>query len=64
MTGCQVFFGCVIFSTHQMNDAEKLCDRAVIIHKGKVIANDAVEMLKNKVGARDLEDAFMKIVRI
>lgn len=56
--------GCVIFSTHQMNDAEKLCDRVVIIHKGKVIANNAVEALKNKTGAGDLEDVFMKMVNL
>ena len=54
--------GCVIFSTHQMNDAEKLCDRVVIIHKGKVIASDTVEILKSKVGAEDLEGVFMKLV--
>ena len=46
-----------------MHDAEKLCDRVVIIHKGKLIANDAVEALKNKAGAGDLEDVFMKLVR-
>jgi len=55
---------CVIFSTHQMHDAEKLCDRVVIIHKGKVIANDRVEVLKNKNNAADLEEVFMKLVRI
>jgi len=54
--------GCVIISTHQMHDAEKLCDRVVIIHKGKLIANDAVEALKSKTGAGDLEDVFMKLV--
>ena len=54
--------GCVIFSTHQMHDAEKLCDKVVIIHKGKVIANDAVENLKNENNAGDLEDVFMKMV--
>ena len=56
--------GCVIFSTHQMHDAEKLCDRVVIIHKGKVIANDAVEVLKNKTRTEDLEDVFMKMINL
>ena len=56
--------GCVIISTHQMHDAEKLCDRVVIIHKGKVIANDAVEALKNKTGSSYLEDVFLKLVRV
>ena len=54
--------GCVIISTHQMHDAEKLCDRVVIIHKGKVIANDTVETLKNKTSSDYLEDVFMKLV--
>ena len=55
--------GCVIFSTHQMNDAEKLCDRVVIIHKGKVIASHTVEALKQNASAEDLEDVFMRLVR-
>ncbi len=55
--------GCVIISTHQMHDAEKLCDRVVIIHKGKVIANDAVEALKNKTSSAYLEDVFLKLVK-
>ena len=54
---------CVILSTHQMHDAEKMCDRVVIIHKGKMIANDEIEVLKNKTGSSDLEDVFMKLVR-
>lgn len=52
----------VIFSTHQMYDAEKLCDRVIIIHKGKTVAYDSVENLKAGTGAQDLEDAFLKLV--
>lgn len=53
---------CVIFSTHQMRDAEKLCDRVVIIHRGRVIANDYIKSIKEKTGASDLEDAFVKMI--
>ncbi|MDD3190760.1 MAG: ATP-binding cassette domain-containing protein [Candidatus Pacebacteria bacterium] len=53
----------VIFSTHQMYDAEKLCDRVIIIHKGKEIAYDSVENLKTQTGERDLEDVFLKLVK-
>lgn len=52
----------VIFSTHQMYDAEKLCNRVIIIHKGKTVAYDSVENLKENTGAQDLEDAFLKLV--
>lgn len=54
---------CVVFSTHRMNEAEKLCKRAVIIHHGKVIADDTIDSFKNKTGSKDLEDAFMRLVK-
>lgn len=53
----------VIFSTHQMYDAEKLCDRVFVIHKGKMVAYDTVERIKESTGAGDLEDAFLKLVQ-
>jgi len=53
----------VIFSTHQMYDAEKLCNRAIIIHKGKTIAYGTIDGLKSQTQERDLEDAFLKLVR-
>ncbi len=37
----------VIFSTHIMQEVESLCDRVVIINKGKIVANDTVDKLKN-----------------
>lgn len=52
----------VIFSTHRMNEAEKLCDRAVIIYRGKIIADGTIDSLKTKTNTSDLEDAFMKLV--
>lgn len=54
---------CVIFSTHRMNEAEKLCDRAVIIHRGKKIAEDSIVLLKEKTKTSDLEEAFLKLVK-
>lgn len=37
----------VIFSTHIMQEVQALCDRVIIIHKGKIVADDD---LKNLVG--------------
>lgn len=53
---------CVIFSTHQMHEAEKLCDRVAIIHKGKLIACDNIESLKKQTDASDLENAFLRMI--
>lgn len=54
---------CVVFSTHQMADAQKLCDRIAIIHQGKIIANDTWPALKQRTGAEDLEDAFLQLTK-
>lgn len=53
---------CIILSTHQMVDAEKLCDRIAIIHQGKLIALDTVEAVKCKTKTNNLEDAFLALV--
>ncbi|MFH1366529.1 MAG: ATP-binding cassette domain-containing protein [Patescibacteria group bacterium] len=52
----------VVLSTHEMFNAEKLCDRVAIMHKGMILAVDAIENIKNKTGGKDLEEAFVKLV--
>ncbi len=44
----------VIYTTHYMEEAERLCDHLVIMDKGKVIAAGTVEQLREQVGERDL----------
>src|SRR5690606_26296347 len=39
----------VIFSTHIMQEVQALCDRAIIIHKGKIVADNAVSELKKGI---------------
>jgi sodium transport system ATP-binding protein len=53
----------IIFSTHIMSEAERLCDRIAIIHKGKILACDTLETLRRVSGLRYLEDIFVKYVR-
>jgi ABC-2 type transport system ATP-binding protein len=36
----------ILLTTHYMHEAEELCDRVAIIHKGRIIAADAPEALK------------------
>ncbi|MHB1277502.1 MAG: gliding motility-associated ABC transporter ATP-binding subunit GldA [Bacteroidia bacterium] len=40
----------VILSTHIMQEVEALCSRAIIINKGKIVADDSIAMLQGKVG--------------
>jgi sodium transport system ATP-binding protein len=51
---------CVIFSTHVLHDAERLCDRVTIIHKGQVVASGTPAEVRGS--RRDLEDAFLELV--
>ncbi len=44
---------CVLYTTHYMEEAERLCDSLAIIDHGKMIAEGSVEELKAQLGARD-----------
>ena len=52
----------VIFSTHILHDAERLCDRVVIIHGGRVVAEGTPLVLKERTGTTDLEDALVALI--
>ncbi len=52
----------VIFSTHIMTEAERLCDTVAFIHKGVIIADGAVEVLKEREGVKTIEDVFFKLI--
>ena len=51
---------CVIFSTHVLHDAERLCDRVTILHEGSVVATGPTSEVRG--AHRDLEDAFLELV--
>ncbi len=50
----------VLLTTHQMEDAEKLCHRIAIVDKGKLIALDTLEGLLTLVGESDIIQAMAK----
>lgn len=52
----------IIFSTHIMHEADKLCDRIGIIHEGKIITVGTPSELKTKTACGDMDDAFVKLV--
>jgi ABC-2 type transport system ATP-binding protein len=55
--------GAVIFSTHIMEVAEKLCTKVGIINKGKIVGEGTVEDLRKLVRSAEgsLEDIFLKV---
>ncbi len=53
----------ILFSTHIMSEAEKLCDRIAIIHNGSILACGTLEDLRAATGQHYLEDIFVHYVR-
>lgn len=52
---------CIIFSTHIMQEVERLCDQVVIVARGQTVAGGTVEQLLQQAGAADFEDAFVEL---
>lgn len=53
---------CVLFSSHIMQEVAALCDRIVVIAKGRVVAQGTADELREQTGESNLEDAFVKVI--
>ncbi len=53
---------CVVFSSHIMQEVAALCDRIVIIAKGRVVAQGTPDELRALTGESNLEEAFVKAI--
>lgn len=52
----------ILFSSHSIKEVEKLCDRVIIINKGKIVEEGTLGELKEKYDNNDLEEVFVKII--
>ncbi len=48
----------VLYSTHYMEEAQYLCDRVVMLYKGRIIADDTPARLMEQTGSDNLRDCF------
>ena len=53
---------CVLFSSHIMQEVAALCDRIVVIAKGRVVADESPDSLREQTGQANLEDAFVTLI--
>jgi sodium transport system ATP-binding protein len=53
----------ILLSTHIFAEAERLCDRVVVVHNGRLLAAGTQEELRAATSAKNLHDAFFKLVR-
>jgi sodium transport system ATP-binding protein len=53
---------CVVFSSHIMQEVERLCDHVVVVAAGRTVAADTVQGLKLAAGGTaDFEEAFVQL---
>lgn len=53
----------VLYSTHLLDQAEKLCDRCLVMNRGVIVASGTVDYLKQECGSESLEDVFFKLTK-
>ena len=52
----------IIYTSHILEVIEKLCFRVMILHRGRVVANDRVERLRDLMKLPSLEEIFRELV--
>jgi ABC-2 type transport system ATP-binding protein len=52
----------VLYSSHVLELVEKACDRVIVIHHGKIVADDTVEALQRLASSGSLEQVFSQLV--
>lgn len=53
---------CIVYSTHIMEEAEYLCDRIAVIHKGQIKAAGTMEELRASTGKQRLREIFLDLL--
>jgi ABC-2 type transport system ATP-binding protein len=51
----------VLFSSHELETVERVCSRVVILHKGRVVANDSIAQLRTLMALPTLEGIFSQL---
>jgi ABC-2 type transport system ATP-binding protein len=51
----------VLFSSHELETVERVSSRVVILHRGKVVADDSIEHLRTLMSLPTLEDIFAQL---
>jgi ABC-2 type transport system ATP-binding protein len=52
----------VLYSSHVLEVVEKLCTRVIVLHRGRVVADDSVANLEQLMARGSLEDVVAQLV--
>jgi ABC-2 type transport system ATP-binding protein len=53
----------ILYSSHVLEVVEKICNRVLVIHNGRLVADDYVENLRHLMQVPSLEDIFTQLVQ-
>jgi ABC-2 type transport system ATP-binding protein len=51
----------VLFSSHELETVERVCSHIVILHRGKIVADDSIERLRTLMSLPTLESIFSQL---
>jgi ABC-2 type transport system ATP-binding protein len=51
----------VLFSSHELETVERICSHVVILHRGKLVADDSIEHLRTLMQLPTLEGIFSQL---
>jgi ABC-2 type transport system ATP-binding protein len=51
----------VLFSSHELETVERVCSRVVILHRGKIVADDSIASLRTLMSLPTLEEIFSQL---
>jgi ABC-2 type transport system ATP-binding protein len=51
----------VLFSSHELETVERVCSHVVILHHGKIVADDSIERLRTLMSLPTLESIFSQL---
>lgn len=52
----------ILYSSHVLEVVERICTRVVVLHRGRVVADDSVEHLRDLMARHSLEEVFRELV--
>lgn len=53
----------MIYTSHNMHEVEKLCDRVIFLSRGRVVAEGSPQELRDRVNGGSLDEVFIKVAR-
>ena len=55
--------GAILWTSHNMREIEQVSDRIIFLSRGKIVADDSSNNLKNRFGQEDLKEIFTSVNR-